>query len=134
VVFVKSPNAAYFRLRHAVARRMGRDLGPGEAFDPSTRVVHFSLETLRRAARAARLNPVEVGSPRPVPSPHWHRSGGVWLEWEAPIWHALPERVLRRTLQTLGRLETVVTGKENHLSPSLYLIACAATETSVNRG
>ena len=128
VVFVKVPNAAYFRLRHAVAQRLGRDVGTGEAFDPSTRVVHFTTYTLLRTIRAARLKPLDTGTPRPVPSPHWHRAGGVWLEWEAPIWHALPERLLRRTLQGLGRVERVLL-RDNHFSPSLYVIAREANES-----
>jgi SAM-dependent methyltransferase len=128
LVFAKSPNAAYFRLRHRVAQRVGRDVGGGEAFDPPTRVVHFTLSTLRRTMRSARLKPVEEGSPRPVASPHWHRSDGVWLEWEAPLWQGLPERTLRRTLDGLGKLEVLVTGKENHLSPSIYMIGRPATE------
>lgn len=128
LVFVKTPNAAYFRLRHRLAQRLGRELGGGEAFDPSTRVVHFTLDTLRRTMRSARLKPVEDGSPRPVPSPHWHESEGVWLEWEAPAWRGLPERVLRRTVDALGRLETLFSGGENHLSPSIYMIGCLARE------
>jgi SAM-dependent methyltransferase len=132
IVFVKTPNAAYFRLRHAVARRVGRDLGGGEAFGPSTRVVHFTVGTLRRAVKSARLRPVEAGSPRPIPSPHWHRSDGVWLEWEAPPWQGLPERALRRTLGGLGKLEALLTGGENHLSPSIYVIGCRATEIASN--
>jgi SAM-dependent methyltransferase len=128
IVFVKTPNATYFRLRHEVARRLGRELGGGEAFDPSTRVVHFTLSTLRRTLKSARLRPVEAGSPRPIPSPRWHRSNGVWLEWEAPPWQGVPERALRRTLDAMGKLEALLTGKENHLSPSIYMIGCFASE------
>jgi SAM-dependent methyltransferase len=128
VVFVKTPNATYFRLRHEVVRRLGRDVGGGEAFDPSTRVVHFTLSTLRRTLKSARLRPVEAGSPRPIPSPRWHRSNGVWLEWEAPPWQGVPERALRRTLDAMGKLEALVTGKENHLSPSIYMIGRLASE------
>ena len=128
LVFVKTPNATYFRLRHKIVERFGRDVGGGEAFDPSTRVVHFTPDTLRRTMRGARLRPVEAGSPRPVPSPHWHRADGIWLEWEAPTWQALPERILRRTLDALGKLEAMITGKDNHLSPSIYMIGCLATE------
>jgi 2-polyprenyl-3-methyl-5-hydroxy-6-metoxy-1,4-benzoquinol methylase len=128
IVFVKTPNATYFRLRHQVARRIGRDVGGGEAFDPSTRVVHFTLSTLRRTLKSARLQAVESGSPRPIDSPLWHRTEGVWLEWEAPAWQGLPERTLRRTLDGLGKLEALVTGKENHLSPSIYMIGRKAVE------
>src|SRR6185503_19048745 len=127
LVFAKTPNATYFRLRQEVAQRLGRDVGGG-AFDPSTRVVHFTLSTLRRTMKSARLRPTEEGSPAPVHSPHWHRSAGVWLEWEPPVWQGLPERVLRRTLNELGKLEALVTGEENHLSPSIYMIGCAANE------
>ena len=133
IVFAKTPNATYFRLRHRVARRLGRDLGGGEAFDPSTRVVHFTLSTLRRTIRSARLKPIEAGSPRPIASPRWHRSDGVWLEWEAPVWHGLPERTLRRALDGLGKLEALATGKENHLSPSIYMIGTPATEAGPTR-
>jgi SAM-dependent methyltransferase len=133
LVFVKTPNATYFRLRHQVTQRLGRELGGGSAFDPSTRVVHFTLSTLQRTMRSARLKPVDSGSPRPVPSPHWHRSNGVWLEWEAPVWQALPERVLRRTLDALGKLEALVTESQNHLSPSIYMIGCRASEVQPER-
>lgn len=132
VVFAKTPNAAYFRLRHKVAGWLGRDFGGG-AFDPSTRVVHFTLDTLRRALRSARLKPIEAGAPRPVPSPHWHRTSGVWLEWEAPALQALPERALRRGLDGLGRLEALATGGENHLSPSIYVIGRPAREATGHR-
>jgi SAM-dependent methyltransferase len=128
LVFAKTPNATYFRLRHRVAQKLGREVGGGEAFDPSTRVVHFTLSTLRRAMRSARLRPVEAGSPRPIASPHWHRSDGTWLEWEAPIWQGVPERVLRRALDGVGKLEGLLTGKDNHLSPSIYMIGRRATE------
>ena len=120
---MKSPNASYFRLRHRVALRLGRDLGTGEAFHPSTRVVHFAADTLARTVRAARMKSIEVGIPRAVPSPQWHRDDGVWLEWEAPVWHGLPERMLRGTLQAMGRLEAMIRGGDNHLSPSIYVIA-----------
>lgn len=126
IVFVKTPNAAYFRLRHRIARVLGRDLGTGEAFDPSTRVVHFATDTLLRALKAARLKPLEAGIPRAVPSPRWHRADGVWLEWEAPSWHAVPERITRRLLQGLGRTEIALTRGGNHLSSSIYAIARAA--------
>jgi SAM-dependent methyltransferase len=129
LVFAKTPNATYFRLRQEAARRLGRDVGGG-AFDPSTRVVHFTLSTLRRTMKSARLRPTEEGSPTPVHSPHWHRSAGVWLEWEPPVWQGLPERVLRHALNELGKLEALVTGKENHLSPSIYMIGRAANETA----
>jgi SAM-dependent methyltransferase len=134
IVFVKTPNATYFRLRHRVAQRIGRDVGGGEAFDPSTRVVHFTLSTLRRTLKSARLHPVEAGSPRPIPSPHWHRTDGVWLEWEAPPWQGVPERALRRTLDAVGKLEALVTGKENHLSPSIYMIGCRPTSVAPGQG
>ena len=126
VVFVKSPNAAYFRLRHRVALWLGRDLGTGEAFHPSTRVVHFAADTLERTVQAARMKPIEAGIPRAVPSPRWHRKDGIWLEWEAPVWHALPERILRGTLQALGHIEATICGGSNHLSPSIYVIARSA--------
>jgi SAM-dependent methyltransferase len=125
LVFVKTPNAAYFKLRHNIVTRFGRDLGGGEAFGPSTRVVHFTLDTLRRAMRSARLEPIEMGSPRPVPSPQWHHTDGVWLEWESPMWRGLPERIVRRALDGLGKVEVALTGRENHLSPSIYVIGRA---------
>jgi hypothetical protein len=102
---------------------LGRDLGTGEAFDPSTRVVHFSADTLLRAAKAARLKPIEAGIPRAIPSPQWQRTDGVWLEYEAPVWHGLAERLGRGVLQGLGRVERMLSGDVNHLSPSIYVIA-----------
>jgi SAM-dependent methyltransferase len=123
IVFVKTPNASYFRLRHHLAARLGRDLGGGEAFGPSTRVVHFTGDTLMRALKAARLDLVEAGTPRPVPSPHWHRNDGIWLEWEPPIWQAMPERLLRRVTQGLGRIESLFLRGDNHFSPSIYALA-----------
>lgn len=125
ILFVKVPNGDYFRMRHALDRRLGLRLGE-EAFSPPQRVVHYTLETLGRLASALELEALEIRSCSPVDSPVWFRLVGLWLEVESPWYLGLGSRWLRRVLHGMGRLEEILT-RRNHFSPSIYLLARKAS-------
>jgi SAM-dependent methyltransferase len=122
LLFLKVPNGGYFRLRHTVEGRLGRHLGADEAFGPSRRVVHYTLESLPRLLAAVGLELVEIGAAPPIDSPAWSPLVGLGLEMEMP-WRLQPgPRIVRRVLQALGAAERLLLRRSDHFSQSLYAV------------
>jgi hypothetical protein len=126
IVFVKVPNGNYFLLRHVVEHHLGRWFGADEAFGPSRRVAHYTVETLNKLAQSVGLKRLAGGACRPIESPPWFRWSGLWLEMEPPMLAWWPHRLVRRALHTAGRLEAALFRARNHLSQALFVVAARA--------